>query len=104
MTKDSDERFRLKPRAPSRRDGRRSQGFLSQVSREIQRSGNLGIRPSAGGQIRGGKRGRGWVAARLMNTDLGPRSRRVAVKVRHVVMTRTGSRSLSAHLRYIVRD
>jgi type IV secretory pathway VirD2 relaxase len=40
----------------------------------------------------------------MMNTDLGPRSRRVTVKVRHVVMTRTGSRSLSAHLRYIVRD
>jgi type IV secretory pathway VirD2 relaxase len=39
-----------------------------------------------------------------MNTDLGPRSRRVAVKVRHVVMTRTGSRSLAAHLRYVVRD
>jgi type IV secretory pathway VirD2 relaxase len=104
MSTNSDDRFRLKPRAPKSRDAGHSRGFLSQVAHAINQAGSLVGRTSTGARVRGGKRARGWVTARLMNTDLGPRSRRVAVKVRHVVMTRTGSRSLSEHLRYIVRD
>lgn len=104
MPTNSEDRFRLKPRAPKSRDTRRGQSFLSQVRQEINQAGGLGRGASAGVKIRGGKRGRGWVAARLMKSDLAPRSRRVAIKVRHVIMARTSSRALSAHLRYIVRD
>jgi type IV secretory pathway VirD2 relaxase len=104
MSKHDDEMFRVKPRAPKADDGPRLQGFRSQVAHAINRAGGIQRGTTAGRRSRGGKRGRGWVAARLMNSDLGPHSRRVAVKVRHVVMTRTGSRALSSHLRYIVRD
>jgi type IV secretory pathway VirD2 relaxase len=104
MTKHDDEMFRVKPRAPKAGEGPRWQGFRSQVAQAINRAGGIRRGITAGRRSRGGKRGRGWVAARLMDSDLGSRSRRVAVKVRHVVMTRTGSRTLSSHLRYVVRD
>src|SRR5688572_26746200 len=104
MTTNSDERFRPKPRAPRSRDARQTPSFLSRVAHAIDQAGSSAGRTPAGARVRGGKRGRGRVAARFMNPNWGPRSRRVVIKVRHIVRTRTGSQALSAHLRYIVRD
>jgi len=57
--------------------------------------------PRAGS--RGGQFGRGRVAASLRSNTLSPRSRRVVIKSRFV-MIRPGSDAVAAHLRYIERD
>src|SRR5213083_2204339 len=52
----------------------------------------------------GSKRGRGQVASSFSGAALGPRSRRVVIKLRLVVINAAGPRSVQMHLRYIVRD
>src|SRR5688500_11751098 len=104
MTTKGDERFRPKPGASRDREARQTRSFLDQVADAMYRAGGLAGRAGAGTRGRGGKRGRGQVVAKLMDPNWGPRSRRVAIKVRHYRMAGAGSRALSAHLRYIVRD
>lgn len=97
-----EDRFRVKPAAPKSRGGPRSQRFVSQVLKQVSRTG---AKPS-------GKRldrptntfGRGRVAASMAGQCLGPNARRVVIKSRFVVLRRGSPNSVAVHLRYIERD
>ena len=66
---------------------------------------SAGPKPRFGqGRRQSGVRGQGRVAAHLAGDRLGPRSRRVIVKSRLVVLARAAPGSAAAHLRYITRD
>lgn len=105
MPERDDDRFRPRPAPPRARGGGRSQRFVSRVLSEVSKSGGaIGTvlnRPRARG---GAKLGRGQAAARFAGSSLGPRSRRVVVKARLVVLRTAGLRAVDTHLRYIVRD
>jgi type IV secretory pathway VirD2 relaxase len=103
MSERSDDMFRVKPRAPKCTGVSVERRFLSRVKMEVSKLGGVVAGKSAGSRGRGAKRGRGWVAARLMDTNQGPRARRVVIKTRLVVFKQSGPRSAAMHLRYIVR-
>lgn len=99
-----DDVFRVKPRPP--RGGARTteRSFLSRVAMEMGKAGGTHGRSLGNTRRRGAKRGRGWVAARLMDSNPGPSARRVVIKTRLVTFKQAGRRSAATHLRYIVRD
>jgi type IV secretory pathway VirD2 relaxase len=105
MRERDDNRFRPRPAPPRTRGGGRTQRFLSRVLAAVSKSGGavgtLLHRPHTRGSC---KLGRGHAAARFAGSSLGPRSRRVVVKARLVVLRTAGPRAVEAHLRYIVRD
>lgn len=93
----TDER-EIRPRpGPPKSNPKGGERFVSLVRREASKLGQ----PRAGS--RGGRFGRGRVAASLRSGSLSPRSRRVVIKSRFV-MIRSGSDAVAAHLRYIERD
>ena len=102
MVGNDEDRFRVKPAAPKSRGGPRSQRFVSQVLKQVSKTG---AKPS-------GKRlgrpantfGRGRVAASMAGQRLGPNARRVVIKSRFVVLRRASPNSVAVHLRYIERD
>jgi type IV secretory pathway VirD2 relaxase len=104
MAEQRNDMFRVKPRPP--RSGARTteRSFLSRVAMEMGKVGGPHGVALRGVRGRGAKRGRGWVAARLMDTNTGPHARRVVVKTHLVVFKQAGRRSAAMHLRYIVRD
>jgi type IV secretory pathway VirD2 relaxase len=105
MTKHDNERFRPRPAPPRTGSRGRSQRFLSRVLTELSRAGDRPGTILAGTRGRvGAKLGRGHVAAGFAGASLGPRSRRVAIKARLVVLKTAGSRSVKTHLHYIARD
>ena len=105
MTERDDERFRPRPAPPPTGRGGRSRHFLSRVLRELNRTGGRPWTRLAGPRGRAGaKLGRGYVAARFAGASLGPRSRRVVIKARLVVLRTAAPRSVETHLRYIARD
>lgn len=98
MSKQDDDRFRVRPGAPKNRQ----QKFISQVLKEVSKAGGksvrkLGVRPGA-------RLGRGHVAARFTGRSVQPGSRRVTIKTRLVNLKQAGSRSTTTHLRYIERE
>jgi len=98
MSKQDDDRFRVRPGAPKNRQ----QKFISQVLKEVSKAGGksvrkLGVRPGA-------RLGRGHVAARFTGHSVQPGSRRVTIKTRLVNLKQAGSRSTTTHLRYIERE
>jgi type IV secretory pathway VirD2 relaxase len=95
-------RFRVKPAAPKARGGPRSQRFVSQVLKQVSKSGAKPSGKSLGG--RANTFGRGRVAASMAGQRLGPNARRVVIKSRFVVLRRASSNSVAVHLRYIERD
>ena len=102
---DRDEQ-RFRPR-PGRVRGHGDAGgkrFTGQVLRAAQKTGGGSGRPLTRTPGRGAEKGRGHVAARLVGSRLGPRSRRVVVKARLVVHAQAAPGSAAAHLRYIQRD
>ena len=102
---DRDEQ-RFRPR-PGRVRGQGDAGgkrFTSQVLRAAQKTGGGSSRPLTRTPGRGAEKGRGHVAARLVGSRLGPRSRRVVVKARLLVHAQAAPGSTAAHLRYIQRD
>lgn len=105
MNERDENRFRLRPRPPRARSGARGQRFLVRVLAEVSRAGgtNGGALPRRGRQT-GARLGRGQVAARFAGSALGPRSRRVVIKARLVVLKPAGSGAVSTHLRYIARE
>ena len=106
MTGPDDEHFRIRPSPPRARGGDRrgAKRFVSQVLRASQTSSGGAGRPLAVRRSRGAEKGRGYVAARLVGSRLGPRSRRVVIKARLVVFAKAAPGSATAHLRYIQRD
>jgi len=102
MAKRDDDSFRVKPAPPKSRAGPRSQRFVSQVLKQVSKSGAHasgahGVRPAS-------TFGRGRVAAGMAGRTLGATARRVVIKSRYVVLKKAGANSVSTHLRYIERD
>ncbi len=106
MASREDDRFRVRPGAPKGGDGagsgQRAQRFVSQVLKQVSKSGAKasgahGARPAS-------TFGRGRVAAGRGGQTLAVTARRVVIKSRYVVLKKAGVNSVSAHLRYIERD
>lgn len=98
MSKQDDDRFRVRPGAPKSRQ----QKFVSQVLKEVSKAGGKSVRKS--GTRPGARLGRGHVAARFTGRSAQPGSRRVTIKTRLVNLKQAGARSTTTHLRYIERD
>ena len=98
MSKQDDDRFRVRPSAPKNRQ----QKFVSQVLKEVSKAGGKSVRKS--GTRLGARLGRGHVAARFTGRSLSPHARRVTIKTRLVNLKQAGPRSTAAHLRYIERE
>ena len=110
MASRDEDRLRVKPGSPKGRDsedhGQRSQRFVSQVLKQVSKSGaRAGANAS---DARGGRPastfGRGRVAAGRVGQTLAVTARRVVIKSRYVVLKKAGAKSVSTHLRYIERD
>ena len=103
MKRSRDDRFRPRVGPPRDRGKVTSERFINRVVRSASRSGkSLGYRTV---RARPGSRiGRGYAAARLAARALGPRSRRVIVKVRIVQHAQVRPASLKENLDYIERD
>ncbi|WP_296891903.1 relaxase/mobilization nuclease and DUF3363 domain-containing protein [Thiobacillus sp.] len=98
MSKQDDDRFRIRPSAPKNRQ----QKFVSQVLKEVSKAGGKAVRKS--GARPGARLGRGHVAASFTGRSAQPGSRRVTIKTRLVNLKQAGSRSTTTHLRYIERE
>ena len=98
MSKQDDDRFRIRPSAPKNRQ----QKFVSQVLKEVSKAGGKAVRKS--GTRPGARLGRGHVAASFTGRSANPGSRRVTIKTRLVNLKQAGSRSTTTHLRYIERE
>ncbi|MDA8258391.1 MAG: relaxase/mobilization nuclease and DUF3363 domain-containing protein, partial [Betaproteobacteria bacterium] len=98
MSKQDDDRFRVRPGAPKNRQ----QKFVSQVLKEVSKVGGKSVRKS--GARPGARLGRGHVAASFTGRSAQPGSRRVTIKTRLVNLKQAGARSTTTHLRYIERE
>ena len=102
MAENDDDRIRVKSSAPKSRGGPRSQRFVSQVLKQVSKTG---AKPSGKSLGRSANAfGRGRVAASVAGQRLGPNARRVVIKSRFVVLRRASPNSAAVHLRYIERD
>ena len=97
-----DDRFRLKPAAPKSRAGPDSQRFISQVLKEVSKTGAKRSGKNAGRPAN--TFGRGRVAAAMAGRRLSVNARRIIIKSRFVVVRRSSPNSVAFHLRYIERD
>ena len=104
MASRDEERFRARPGRPRVERDLGVQKFTTRVLRASRQASSGAGKPLARGRGRGAEKGRGHVAARLIGSRLGPRSRRVTVKARLVVHAQAAPGSTAAHLRYIQRD
>ncbi len=110
MASRDEDRFRVKSGAPKGHDseghGQRSQRFVSQVLKQVSKSGARAGTDASG--VRGARPastfGRGRVAASRAGQTLAATARRVVIKSRYVVLKKAGAKSVSTHLRYIERD
>jgi len=102
MAGNDEDRFRIKPAAPKSRGGPRSQRFVSQVLKQVSKTGAKSASKSLGRPAN--TFGRGRVAAAIAGQRLGPNARRVVIKSRFVVLRRASPNSAAVHLRYIERD
>ncbi len=96
------DRFRVKPAAPKSRGGPRSQRFVSQVLKQVSKTGAKTSGKSLGRPAN--TFGRGRVAASMAVRRLAPNARRMVIKSRFVVLHRASPNSVAVHLRYIERD
>lgn len=97
-----EDRFRIKPAASRSRAGPGSRRFISQVLKEVSKTGAKRSGKNAGRPAN--TFGRGRVAATIAGQRLGANARRVIIKSRFVVLQRASPNSVTAHLRYIERD
>ncbi len=106
MASRDEDRFRVKPGAPTGRsgegNGQQAERFVSQVLKQVSKSG---AKASGAGGVRPASTfGRGRVAAGRSGQTLAATARRVVIKSRYVVLKKAGAKSVSTHLRYIERD
>jgi type IV secretory pathway VirD2 relaxase len=102
VKRDDDDRFVPRPGAPKAGGSGSGKRFVSRVLRAAQRAGGApGVHAR---RTSGGRKARGFVAARFAGGVHGTRARRVVVKTRLVNLSKAGLRSLQKHLRYIERD
>ncbi len=97
MSRNDDDRFRLRPGAPKQRGDAFINQVLRQTSKAAAKVAKAGNRPGA-------RLGRGHVAARFTGATLTAGSRRVTIKTRLVNLAKAGARSTATHLRYIERE
>jgi len=97
MSRQHDDRFRVRPGAPKQRGDPFINKVLRETSKAGAKSGKAGRRPGA-------RLGRGHVAARFAGRSLTAGARRVTIKTRLVNLAQAGPRSIAAHLRYIERE
>lgn len=97
MSRNDDDRFRIRPSAPKQR----GDAFINQVLRQTSK---VGARVAKAGHRPGARMGRGHTAARFTGTLITANSRRVTFKTRLVNLAKAGARSTSTHLRYIERE
>ncbi|WP_302409657.1 relaxase/mobilization nuclease and DUF3363 domain-containing protein [Comamonas kerstersii] len=97
MSRNDDDRFRVRPGAPRQR----GDAFINQVLRQTSKAGAKVAK--AGGRP-GSRLGRGHVAARFTGASQTAGSRRVTIKTRLVHLAKAGARSTATHLRYIERE
>lgn len=97
MTRNDDDRFRVRPGPPRQRGN----AYINRVLREANKAG---VKIGKAGRRPGARLGRGHVAARFAGRAGTPNARRAAVKVRLVNLARAGARSTAKHLRYIERE
>lgn len=102
MAGNDEDRFRVEPKAPKSRGGPRSQRFVSQVLKQVSKTGEKASGKSLGRPAN--TFGRGRVAASMAGQRLGPNARRVVIKSRFVVLRLASPSSVAVHLRYIERD
>ncbi len=106
MASRDDDRFKVKPGAPKGGadggGGQRAQRFVSQVLKQVSKSGEKAS--GVGGARPASTFGRGRVAAGRVGNTLAVTARRVVIKSRYVVLKKAGVKSVSTHLRYIERD
>ena len=96
MSRNDDDRFRIRPSAPKQR----GDAFITQVLRQTSKAG---AKLAKAGNRPGARLGRGHVAARFTGASLTAGSRRVTIKTRLVHLAKAGARSTATHLRYIER-
>lgn len=97
-----DDRFQIRPEAPKSRAGRRLERFVSEVLKQVSKTGARAAGKRIGRPAN--TFGRGRVAAAVAGQRLGPNARRVVIKSRFVVLRRASPNSVVVHLRYIERD
>ncbi len=106
MASPDDDRFKVKPGAPKGGvgdgSGQRSQRFVSQVLKQVSKSGAKAS--GVGGARPASTFGRGRVAAGRAGQTLAVTARRVVIKSRYAVLKKAGAKSVSTHLRYVERD
>ncbi|WP_371434469.1 DUF3363 domain-containing protein [Polaromonas sp.] len=97
MSRNDDDRFRIRPGAPKQR----GDSFINQVVRQTSKAG---AKVAKAGNRPGARLGRGHVAARFTGASLTANFRRVTIKTRLINFAKAGSRSTVTHLRYIERE
>ncbi len=102
MTDNDQNRFSVKPAAPKSRGGPRLQRFVSQVLKQVSKTGAKISGKSLGRSAI--TFGRGRAAVSMSVQRLAPNARRVVIKSRFVVLHRASPNSVAVHLRYIERD
>jgi len=114
MNQRADDDFRARPGPPKGRAKGGQQKFVSKVLKQISRVGGkspvkvsgagAGSSRAGSGHRPGARLGRGHVAARFTGRALTPNSRRATVKTLLVNLRQASGRSVTKHLRYIVRE
>jgi type IV secretory pathway VirD2 relaxase len=102
MSKSDDNRFRVRHGPPKARQPNPSPRFVTRVLREASKAGAK--RSSRPGARSAARLGRGFVAASMAGSKLGPNARRVVIKTRYLVLKQASARSVKTHLRYIERE
>lgn len=101
MNHRDDDRFRVLSGAPKQR----GEAFIHQVLRQTNKvRSKLGKTVGQAGRRPGARLGRGHVAARFADQELGLNARRVTIKTRLIHLAKVGQGSTAAHLRYIERE
>ncbi|MFU6986648.1 DUF3363 domain-containing protein [Pseudomonas paraeruginosa] len=97
MSRNDEDRFRLRPGVPKQR----GDAFISQVLRQTSKAG---VKAAKASHRPGARLGRGHTAANFTGASLTAGSRRVTIKTRLVNLAKAGPRSTATHLRYIERE
>ncbi|MFN3438202.1 MAG: DUF3363 domain-containing protein [Acidovorax sp.] len=102
MAGNNEDRFHIEPAPPRSRGSPRAQRFVSQVLKQVSKTGAKSASKTLGRPAN--TFGRGRVASTMAGQRLGPNARRVVIKSRFVVLRRASPNSAALHLRYIERD
>src|SRR5437868_5349020 len=100
MSRRKEEDFRPRVGKTRTRDATRTRSFLAQLAEARTKAGPLSVR-GARPSFKARNFNRGAIALQVAHRSLGPRARRVLVKMRLVNLKRVSAKSMSMHLKYI---